>query len=71
MGAIMRIEDYYRGAKEFPSLLLLIEFLVYEKKVHQLTDDASVLNKYFLPKHKERMNGLLLEYHNKRNKKTG
>lgn len=67
----MTLEEMYREAKEFPSLLLLIDFLVNEKKVHQLSDDASVLNKYFLPKHKERMNGLLLEYHNKRNKKTG
>lgn len=67
----MTLEEMYGEAKEFPSLLLLIEFLVCEKKVHQLSDDASVLNKYFLPQHRERMNGLLLEYHNKRNKKTG
>lgn len=69
----MTVRDYYQEAliNNFYSLILLIEFLVYEKQVHQLTDDASVLNKYYLPKHRERMTGLLMEYHNKRNKKTG
>lgn len=67
----MTLGELKREAKEFPSLLLLIDFLVYEKKVHQLTDDVSVLNKYYLPKHREKMTGLLTEYHNKRNKKTG
>lgn len=64
----MNLGEMHREAKEFPSLRLLIEFLVYEKKVHQLSDDTSVLNKYFLPQHRERMSGLLKEYHNK---KTG
>lgn len=69
----MTLRDYYKEAliNNFYSLILLIEFLVNEKKVHQLSDDASVLNKYYLPQHRERMTGLLTEYHNKRNKKTG
>lgn len=44
------------------ALILLIDFLVNEKKVHTLTDDTSVLDKYFLPQHRERMNRLLVEY---------
>lgn len=44
------------------SMLLLIDFLVEEKKTIKLTDNADNLNLYLLPKHQERINGLLSAY---------
>jgi hypothetical protein len=49
------------------SLQLLIEFLVYEKKVVSFEDDKKALDLYFMEKHKTRMNGLLQEYNIHRN----
>ena len=60
----MTLREAYKGAIEenFESLSLLIEFLVLEKQVLTFEDDVKELDLYFLPKHKERMNKLLLEY---------
>lgn len=43
-------------------LILLLDFLLFEKQTIKFEDDTSVLDVYFLPKHKERMNKLLIEY---------
>lgn len=44
------------------SLTKLIEFLVIEKETVRLEDDAAVLDLYFKPKNKDKMNKLLGEY---------
>jgi hypothetical protein len=48
------------------SLLLLLDFLINEKQVVSLSDNARVLELYFLPKHRDRLNKLLREYIEKR-----
>jgi hypothetical protein len=53
------------------SLRLLIEFLVYEKKVLSFSDDQSKLNRYLLEKHSEKMNKLLADYEVKINERVG
>lgn len=64
----MTIKELYTEAikleteLEGDSLTTLIEFLVFEKKVLQWTDDKSELDLYFKPNNKPRMNKLLLEY---------
>lgn len=40
----------------------LISFLVFEKKVHSLKDEKKCLDRYFLPKRKDKMNRLLTDY---------
>jgi len=47
------------------NLQALIMFVVLEKKVHSWDDDKSVLDVYFLPKHRERMTKLINEYKRK------
>jgi len=47
------------------NLQALIMFVVLEKKVHDWNDDKSVLDIYFLPKHRERMTKLINEYKRK------
>jgi len=47
------------------NLQALIMFVVLEKKVHDWDDDISVLDIYFLPKHRERMTKLINEYKRK------
>lgn len=44
------------------SLLLLLDFLVKEKKTVKWEDDDSVLDIYFKPNNRAKMNRLLLEY---------
>jgi hypothetical protein len=65
----MKIRELYMDAliKKHSSLQLLIEFLVYEKKVVSFEDDEKALDLYFMEKHQERMNKLLLEYNLNRN----
>lgn len=64
----MNIKELYTEAikleteLEGDSLTALIEFLIFEKKVLQWTDDKSELDLYFKPNNKPRMNKLLLEY---------
>lgn len=48
------------------SLLLLLDFLVKEKKTVKWEDDDSVLDIYFKPNNREKMNRLLLEYKERR-----
>lgn len=48
------------------SLLLLLDFLVKEKKTVKWEDDDSVLDIYFKPNNREKMNCLLLEYKERR-----
>lgn len=50
---------------EQTDLIALIMFLVFEKKVLTLDDEAKELDLYFLPKHKERMNHELAAYKEK------
>ena len=52
------------------NLQALIMFVVLEKKVHSWDDDKSVLDIYFLPKHRERMTKLINEYKKKMNLKS-
>lgn len=47
---------------EHDSLILLIEFLVFEKKVLNFNCHQRELNLYYKPNNKARMNQLLLEY---------
>jgi hypothetical protein len=47
-------------------LLLLLDFLINEKQVINMSDDTRVLEIYFMPKHKDRLNKLLGEYIEKR-----
>ncbi len=60
----MTLKEVYENAilEDYESLQLLIEFLIFEKQVLTFEDDSKELDLYFLPKHKERMNKLLMEY---------
>ncbi|MBP1950047.1 hypothetical protein [Virgibacillus litoralis] len=60
----MTIRDLYNDAVKFDEshVLLLLDFLLFEKRSIAFNDDVSVLELYFNAKHKERMNQLLLEY---------
>lgn len=62
--SMMTIGELYEEAEKnnHYSLKLLLDFLLYEKQIHTLSDDSKVLDKYVLPQHKERMNRLLAEY---------
>lgn len=51
--------------QDMTDLKALILFLVHEKEVHTLDDDSKVLDLYFLPKHKKRMNKELKAYKKK------
>lgn len=61
-----KIEELYQEAikdYEFNKwLIILIEFLVNEKKVLHMSDGTKELDRYFLPKNQKRMNQLLSEY---------
>ena len=63
----MSIRELFEAALEnkFVDLQALIMFVVLEKKVHDWNDDKSVLDVYFLPKHRERMTKLINEYKRK------
>ncbi|MDL2028219.1 hypothetical protein OOZ25_02665 [Bacillus subtilis] len=60
----MTVRDWYREALQhnYYSLILLIEFLVYEKKTIRLQDPEQALNFYFQEKFKDKMNAYLLAY---------
>jgi hypothetical protein len=65
-----KIQDLYLEAKKDPkyyySLILLIEFLVYEKKVLQLSDSEEKLTYYMQDKFKNAMNKHLRDYERRR-----
>lgn len=63
----MTIRELFEAALENKdeNLQALIMFVVLEKRVHSWDDDISVLNVYFLPKHRERMTKLINEYKRK------
>jgi hypothetical protein len=63
----MKIRELYLDAVEYnePSLLLLLDFLIYEKKVLTMEDDVKKLDYYFQDRFKNKMNAYLLEYKNK------
>lgn len=60
----MDLRQLYKDAilGEHHSLILLIEFLVFEKKVLTFESHEDELDLYFKPNNKARMNKLLLEY---------
>jgi len=60
----MRVQEYYLEAikGDHKELMKLIELLVREKKTVKLTDDAAVLDLYFKPNNRDKMNKLLGEY---------
>jgi hypothetical protein len=62
------IRELYLHAMQnnYQSLILLIDFVVLEKKVLTLDDHKDELERYFNPKHRTRMNELLIEYEKKR-----
>lgn len=64
----MRVQDYYEEAKEYKhySLVLLIEYLVYERKVLQMTDQQEKLSYYLQDRFQAKMNEYLAEYEKKR-----
>lgn len=66
----MNIRELLYEANQYKheSLVFLIEFLLIEKGVVKLEDDISVMDRYFLPKHSDRMDKLLKEYIQKRGK---
>ena len=68
----MTIRELFEAALENKdeNLQALIMFVVLEKKVHDWDDDKSVLDVYFLPKHRERMTKLINEYKKKMNLKS-
>lgn len=60
----MKVQDFYLEAIKgnHTSLVKLIEMLVKEKKTVKLSDDAAVLDLYFKPNNRDKMNKLLGEY---------
>ncbi|MCY7869610.1 hypothetical protein MOB43_10025 [Bacillus spizizenii] len=60
----MTVRDWYREAlrHNYYSLILLIEFLVYEKKTINLQDPEQALNFYLQERFKDKMNAYLLAY---------
>lgn len=60
----MNLQEIYLQAKKdnYPSLCLLIEFLVLEKEVLTWLSGRKELDLYLKPNNKPRMNKLLLEY---------
>ncbi|MCC2931628.1 hypothetical protein ABE197_04650 [Bacillus subtilis] len=63
----MTVREWYQAALQYNyySLILLIEFLVYEKKTIQLEDSEQALNFYMQERFKTKMNTCLLEYQTK------
>ncbi|MEC0251761.1 hypothetical protein [Bacillus halotolerans] len=60
----MTVRDWYQEALQhnYYSLILLIEFLVYEKKTIRLQDPEEALNFYLQERFKGKMNAYLLAY---------
>jgi hypothetical protein len=65
-----KIQDLYLEAKKNPkyyySLILLIEFLVYEKKVLQLSDSEDKLTYFMQDRFQNSMNKHLQDYERRR-----
>ncbi|KLV22286.1 hypothetical protein ABW03_10805 [Bacillus altitudinis] len=63
----MTVKDWYNEAMTFNyyALILLIEFLIYEKAVIKWMDQEEKLFFYLQPKFKEKMNEHLKNYHTK------
>lgn len=64
----MTIQEQYDEALKynFRSLIALIEYLVYVRKVLKMTDDSDELNYYLQDRFKVKMNEYLGEYFEKR-----
>lgn len=64
----MKVRQLYNDAVQFnqANLLLLLDFLLFEKGSIKFEDDVSVLDLYFKEKNRPRLNKLLLEYKEKR-----
>lgn len=64
----MTIRQLYADAILYDQepLILLIEFLVFEKNVLSFESHQDELNLYFKPNNRARMNELLIEYQDKR-----
>ncbi|MCY8824507.1 hypothetical protein [Bacillus atrophaeus] len=66
----MTVREWYEEAlrHNYYSLILLIEFLVYEKKTLRLQDSEDALNFYLQEKFHDRMNAHLLAYERQKQK---
>ena len=60
----MLIEEYYRESikQGHADLTMLIDYLVFEKKALELTDDEEKLNYYLQERFRNKMNEHLNEY---------
>jgi hypothetical protein len=58
----MTIQELYVEGKDFPSLLLLIDYLVHERKVVSMTDSIEKLTYYMQPNFHKKMNAYLDDY---------
>lgn len=60
----MTVHDYYQQAKsnDYDSLILLIDYLVHERKVLKMEDNADKLSFYLQDKYQAKMNEYLIEY---------
>jgi hypothetical protein len=67
----MTIQEYYTGAKKYGylSLVLMIDYLVNERKVLKMTDSEEKLAYYLQDRFAVKMNGYLAEYANRRKDK--
>lgn len=63
----MLVRELFEKSSDYVDLQALIMFLVFEKKVLSMEDDARKLNLYFLPKHRKRMNKEINQYKKKMN----
>jgi hypothetical protein len=63
-----KLSELYQIAKKenYYSLVLLIEFLIHEKKVLKWTDSEEKLNYYLQDRFHKKMNGYLAEYEQRR-----
>jgi hypothetical protein len=64
----LTIRELYQEAllHKHNSLILLIQFLVYEKKTICFSDDTKALDLYFKPNNKTKLNNLLAQYERER-----
>jgi hypothetical protein len=68
----MTVREWYQESilGKHHSLKLLIEFLVFEKKVVKFEDDTEKITYYLQDRFKNKMNQHLQEYEVKRNEQT-
>jgi hypothetical protein len=62
----MTTQELYEQGKEFPSLILLINYLVHERKVVSMADSIDKLHYYMQPNFHKKMNEYLDEYRRNR-----